>query len=266
MKIQWFAGAAGLVAIAAAAYSLLPVQAQMGDPMREGGRFGEGPGQMLEQLNLTGAQQAQLQSIRDDAKAQMLNVLNETQRAELEAALADGEPLPRAIRDLDLTDEQRQQLRAIHDASHETARDVFTEEQREQMRAMMPGGRGFGGRGGRGGMMLELNLTDQQQAQIDSIREAAKTRSLSVLTDAQRAELGTALESDKPLHHAIRNLELSDEQREQLRTIHEASHEAMQNVLTDEQRQQLEATRSEHERFHNGHGGFQEERPAQPVE
>ena len=266
MKIQWFVGAAGLVAIAAA-YSLIPVQAQMGDQMREGGRFGEGPGQMLEQLNLTEAQQTQLQSIRDDAKAQMLNVLNETQRAELEAALADGEPLPSAVRDLDLTEEQRQQLRAIHESSHETARNVFTEEQREQMRAMMPEGRGFGGRGGRGGMMLEqLNLTDQQQAQIDSIRDDAKTQSLNVLTDAQRTELGTALESDEPLHHAMRDLELSDEQREQLRTIHEASHEAVQNVLTDEQRQQLEAARSEHERFHGGPDGLQEESPTQPDE
>lgn len=256
MKIQWYAGAVGLVAIAAAVYSLSPVRAQLGDQMREGGRFGEERAQMLEQLDLTEDQQDQLQSIRDDAQTQMLNVLTEAQRTDLEAALEAGEPLPRAVRDLDLSDEQRQQLREIHEASHEAARNVFTDEQREQLRAMMPE-RGFGGRGGKGGMMLEqLNLTDQQQAQIDSIRDDAKAQSLNVLTDAQRTELESSLASDEPLHHAMRDLDLSDEQREQLRAIHEASHEAVENVLTDEQRQQLETARAEHGRFRGGPGGF----------
>ncbi len=256
MKIQWFAGAVGLVAIAAAVYSLNPVQAQLESQTRGGGRLGEGREQMLEQLDLTEAQQEQLQSIRDNAQTQMLTVLTEAQRTELEAALDAGEPLPRAVRDLDLSDEQRQQLREIHEASHEAARNVFTDEQREQLRAMMPE-RGFSGRGGKGGMMLEqLNLTDQQQAQIDSIRDDAKAQSLNVLTDAQRAELESSLASDEPLHHAMRDLDLSDEQREQLRAIHEASHEAVENVLTDEQRQQLETARAEHGRFRGGPGGF----------
>lgn len=264
MKIQWFAGAVGLVAIAAAVYSLSPVRAQLGNQMGESERLGEGRGQMLEQLNLTEAQQEQLQSIRDDAQTQMLNVLTEAQRTELETALEAGEPLPRALRDLDLSDEQRQQLRAIHETNHEAARNVFTDEQRQQLRAMMPE-RGFGGRGGKGGMMLEqLNLTDEQQAQIDAIRDDAKAQSLNVLTDAQRAEVESSLEADEPLHHGMRDLDLSEEQRQQLRAIHEASHEAVENVLTDEQRQQLETARAEHRRFRGGPGGFRQNSPEQP--
>lgn len=264
MKIQWFAGVVGLVAIAAAVSSLSPVQAQLGNQMREGGRFGEGREQMLEQLDLTEAQQDQLQSIRDDAQTQMLNVLTEPQRTELETALEAGEPLPRAVRDLDLSNEQRQQLREIFEASHEAARNIFTDEQRQQLRAMMPE-RGFGGRGGKGGMMLEqLNLTEQQQAQIDSIRDDAKAQSLNVLTDAQRTELASSLESDEPLHHAMRDLDLSEEQREQLRAIHEASHEAVENVLTDEQREQLETAWAEQGQFRGGPGGFRQESSEQP--
>ncbi|MGP1383861.1 MAG: hypothetical protein ACTS2F_09900 [Thainema sp.] len=160
MKIQWFAGAAGLVAIAAAVYSLSPVQAQMRDGMRDGGRWGGGPGRVLEQLDLTEVQQEQLQVIRNDAQTQMLNVLTETQRTELEAALEAGEPLPRAMRDLDLSNEQREQLRAIWAASHDAAQNVFTAEQREHIETARSERGRF--REGRPGGLFQPESRDQQ--------------------------------------------------------------------------------------------------------
>lgn len=254
MKIQWLTGIAGAVAIAAAAiYSFNPAEAQM-----EGRGFGREPLQMLEQLDLSDAQATQLQAIRADAKTQMLNVLNETQRSELQAALADGTPLPRAMRDLDLSDDQRNQLWAIFDSSRDAAHDVLTDEQRDQMRAQMrdmrPGSHGLG-EGSKGGMFMgQLDLTEQQQAQLDSIRDNAKSQALSVLTDAQRSELAADLQSGEPLPHAMQNLDLSDDQRQQLWEIFESSRDASQNVLTEEQRQQLEEHRSERGQFHGQRG------------
>jgi len=95
----------------------------------EGGRRG----QALEQLNLTEAQSSQIESIRDDAKAQMQTVLTSEQRATLENSESRGR---RAFRQLDLSEAQRNQLRAIHESSREEVGEVLTAEQREQLESM----------------------------------------------------------------------------------------------------------------------------------
>ena len=102
------------------------------------GRRGGGRGEYLESLNLTEAQTAQIEAIRNDERSQMEALLTAEQRAEL----GDGEMGRRAWRSLDLTDEQRQQMRAIHEATHEQINAVLTEEQHQQLPERGPSGVG----------------------------------------------------------------------------------------------------------------------------
>lgn len=83
-----------------------------------------------------------------------------------------------------------------------------------QQQAPAPGER----MSGHGKMLESLNLTDDQQAQINKIREDAKAKAQAVKTDSSLSD------ADK---------------RAKIRTIHRDSMKQMRAVLTPEQRQQL---------------------------
>ena len=83
-----------------------------------------------------------------------------------------------------------------------------------QQQAPAPGAR----MRGHGKMLGSLNLTDDQQAQINKIREDAKAKTEAVKTDSSLSD------ADK---------------RAKIRTIHRDSMKQMRAVLTPEQRQQL---------------------------
>jgi len=104
-----------------------------------------------------------------------------------------------------------------------------------------PGFRGPG-RGGPEGMLREfrdLNLTDAQKQQIHTILESNKP------DQATMDQMRTLME-------ARRNGTLTDDQKQQLKTLRQQQgekmrtvHEQVINVLTPEQKQQLEARRQE---------------------
>ncbi|HEY9736589.1 MAG TPA: Spy/CpxP family protein refolding chaperone [Trichocoleus sp.] len=99
-----------------------------------------------------------------------------------------------------------------------------------------PGGPG----GGPGGcMQSRLNLTDEQQTQIDSIRQSEREQMDAILTADQRARLETARANQEDRRQVFESLNLTDEQRTQMRTIHEAAREQIEAILTPEQLQQL---------------------------
>ncbi|MEL7223962.1 MAG: Spy/CpxP family protein refolding chaperone [Cyanobacteria bacterium P01_D01_bin.36] len=102
--------------------------------------------QVLEQLDLTADQSAQLASIREDAKAQVQTVLTAEQQATLNSSESIGR---QELRQLDLSESQREQLRAIREATREEVSEVLTAEQREQLDELRAerGGRGEGRRG-----------------------------------------------------------------------------------------------------------------------
>lgn len=96
--------------------------------------------------------------------------------------------------------------------------------------------------GGRRGFHLEqLDLTEDQSAQVEAIRTDARSQMEALLTPEQQA----ILEGSESPREAFRSLVLSDEQRQQMRAIREASREQIRTVITDEQRQQLEEMRPE---------------------
>ncbi|MFQ3679168.1 MAG: Spy/CpxP family protein refolding chaperone [Pseudanabaenaceae cyanobacterium] len=76
-------------------------------------------------LNLTEAQKAQLQQLRTKHRQQMQAVLTAEQRAELEAARAEG----RRPNKLNLSDAQKEQLRSLRAQGREELLAVLTPEQ-----------------------------------------------------------------------------------------------------------------------------------------
>ncbi|MGB3293035.1 MAG: hypothetical protein WBB01_08620 [Phormidesmis sp.] len=187
-----------------------------------GGRRGPN----FEQLNLTEAQSSQVEAIRTEARSQIEAVLTPEQRATFDSESERG-----GMRSLDLTDEQRSQIRAIRDSSREQINAILTDEQRQTLMASRPEGRGHG----RGRFLENLNLTEEQSAQIEAIRAEERSQMAALLTPEQRATLG-----DGELgRRAWKSLDLTDEQRTQMRALHEQVHTQINAVLTDEQRQQL---------------------------
>ena len=99
-----------------------------------------------------------------------------------------------------------------------------------------------------------LNLTAEQQAQIEQIREDKRSQIDAILTAEQKAQLQQAQENRNP--HARENrgmprlfasLNLSDEQRSQIEAVMRSSKEEMDAILTPEQRQQLQEHRQQHQ-------------------
>ena len=119
------------------------------------------------------------------------------------------------------------------------------------------GGRGFGGRegwahgGGRHGFgmgLRELNLTDDQKAELKQIHEQQKQAMQPLMEQHRqlRDQIEQSLSSGKPDAARIGQLEI---QLFNLRSQFKAQHEKMQqsflNVLTPEQKAQWEKVRAE---------------------
>lgn len=222
---------AGLLSLAISAVAIPTALAQAG---------AAGPGRRpdLSELNLTEEQQAQIDSIRATERQQMDAILTADQKARLETARTNQENPRQVFETLNLTDDQRAQMRTIHASAREQMDATLTAEQRQQLAQHRPP---LGE--GRGPGLSELNLTAEQQAQIDRIHESAKTQMAAILTADQRTQLETARANQENPHQAFESLNLTDDQKAQLRSIHESTREQVDAVLTAEQRQQLEQHR-----------------------
>ena len=85
----------------------------------------------------------------------------------------------------------------------------------------------------------ELDLTAQQQSELEAIRENTRTQVQSLLTAEQQSALQASTDDGTPPHQAMRSLDLSDEQRQEIRSIMGDSREAVEGVLTEAQQQEL---------------------------
>ena len=89
----------------------------------------------------------------------------------------------------------------------------------------------------------QLDLSEAQSDELETIRAATHSRIQAVLTDDQQAKLEAAREAGQTRQQAWQSIELNDAQRSQIRAISEDAREEMQSVLTAEQRQQLQEMR-----------------------
>ncbi|MDJ0619408.1 MAG: hypothetical protein QNJ63_22135 [Calothrix sp. MO_192.B10] len=84
-----------------------------------------------------------------------------------------------------------------------------------------------------------LKLTPQQIEQIQKINQKARAEMQNVLTDKQKREIKTAIESGKPPRQVYASIKLSTQQQLRLQRIFVTSQQEKENVLTDSQKQKL---------------------------
>ncbi|MUL35439.1 Spy/CpxP family protein refolding chaperone [Gloeocapsopsis dulcis] len=94
--------------------------------------------------------------------------------------------------------------------------------------------------GGRGMGKAGIELTAEQQAQMEQIRNETRTQIEGVLTPEQRQQWQAAMQNGQRRRGAMAALNLSEAQRTQIRQIMQSSKERATAVLTPEQRQQIE--------------------------
>ena len=128
-------------------------------------------------------------------------------------------------------------------------------------------GEGRGGRHGRHGgeFMRSLNLTDDQKAQLKSMREQQEEALRPVFEQerALREQMREALESGNPDASRIGQLEIQSHRlRQQIRAEREKAMASFVNVLTPEQKAQWEKMQQERkqrrEEFRENRGRQQE--------
>ena len=132
-------------------------------------------GALVEQLGLSDDQQAQIQALKEDIRGQR-QALGEEYRAGFEAILTDEQHQTlAAIRNpLGLSDDQQTQIQALkeQDLTKEEYRAGFeailTDEQRDALAGLKTN---RGKRGKRDSLVEQLGLSDDQQAQIQALRE-----------------------------------------------------------------------------------------------
>ncbi|HEY9622285.1 MAG TPA: Spy/CpxP family protein refolding chaperone [Crinalium sp.] len=88
-----------------------------------------------------------------------------------------------------------------------------------------------------------LNLTSDQEAKMQQIRQAEREQINNILTADQRSQLQSAGTDRGGMRQAFDSLNLTDDQRSQVESIRRNSREQMDAILTAEQRQQMQQHR-----------------------
>jgi periplasmic protein CpxP/Spy len=90
-----------------------------------------------------------------------------------------------------------------------------------------------------------IQLTPQQQTQIEEIRGNVRKQIEEVLTKEQRTQIKTAMEAGKPPREAFGALKFSPQQQTQLQQIMVSSQQQMEAVLTSDQKAELARLRQQ---------------------
>lgn len=90
-----------------------------------------------------------------------------------------------------------------------------------------------------------IELTEQQKAQMKTIRQNTRTQIEGILTPAQRAQFQAAIGSGQKRRSAYADMNLSEQQQAQIREIMQSSKTQTEAVLTPTQRQQLQTIREQ---------------------
>jgi protein CpxP len=84
-----------------------------------------------------------------------------------------------------------------------------------------------------------IQLTPQQQTQIEQIRGNVRKEIEQVLTKEQQTQIKTAMEAGKPPREAFAALRFTPKQQTQLQKIFITSQQQMEAVLTSDQKAEL---------------------------
>lgn len=90
-----------------------------------------------------------------------------------------------------------------------------------------------------GQILQELELTEEQQGQIQSIFEARRSEIEGIVSAEQRDQFFETLQENRNFREAIAAADLTDDQRDDIRAVMMNSREDIGEILTEEQREEL---------------------------
>ena len=96
-----------------------------------------------------------------------------------------------------------------------------------------------------------IQLTEQQKAQMQAIREQTRSQIQAVLTLEQRQQFQAAMGSGQKRRSAFADMNLSEQQKTQIREIMQSAKTQAEAVLTPAQRQQLQTIREQKQQRQN---------------
>lgn len=116
----------GTIALVLSTSFALPVMAQTEAPTRPAR-------ERVNKLNLTDEQKTRLREIRESTRTQIDAVLNEDQKAQLEAARQQNPRSRKAFSALNLSDEQKARIREIRENAKRQMDEILTDDQKQQL-------------------------------------------------------------------------------------------------------------------------------------
>ena len=96
-----------------------------------------------------------------------------------------------------------------------------------------------------------INLTSEQQAKFDQMRDSVDSQIEGILTPQQQQHFRRVRELRQELRQEMEALNLSEDQKKQMHSFMRANRDQMDNILTDEQKQKLR----QEMQSHMGEGG-----------
>jgi protein CpxP len=90
-----------------------------------------------------------------------------------------------------------------------------------------------------GQILQELDLTAEQQSQIQAIFEARRSDIEAILSEDQRDQFFDTLQENRNFREAIAAADLTEAQQDEIRTVMQTSRGEISEILTEEQRQEL---------------------------
>lgn len=81
----------------------------------------------------------------------------------------------------------------------------------------------------------ELDLTEAQREQFQSLRQSTRSQVSALLTESQQEQLQAAITAGEALRDSLSALNLTDQQRQDIKAIIQSQRKAGRNILTAEQ-------------------------------
>ncbi len=87
--------------------------------------------------------------------------------------------------------------------------------------------------------LAELNLTPEQQAKFDQMRDNVDSQIEGILSPQQQQHFQKVRELREELRQEMEALNLTEDQKKQMHSFMRANRDQMDDILTDEQKQKL---------------------------
>lgn len=208
------------------------------------------PANPLSSLNLSAAQETQIKRIDALIQAQVKSVLTPAQWSELQSLQASGASKGAALSKLNLSPDQINQLKEIESIAQQRLLSILNADQKQQLQkgpsaapaptpaAPVPSTPPAPS-SSPPSALAALNLTTEQQAQVQQVQALAQAQIQNILSPDQQKQLQTLQSAKLSQAAALQQLNLTGNQKSQLQEVESLAQQRILSILTDEQKKKL---------------------------